>query len=353
MRSFSRTLRVKLENDIDYLKFFKHINKSFRNLQGIQTSGGGKYVELYFDTFEAEEVAELRGVDFENTHYELTPLGQRLVFVSTFIPIQFPDEDLLDLLRIYGNVKSVRRLFHKDPELNHLENGCRVVAFTKLDKPLPKRISYGGISVGFKYTGQPNSCVKCLSFDHEINECPRRKPKPKQNSKQDPKPENNQPTENQPDHAPRETDTPNQSENQTLNETQEKPEPLIVEMDTAETHSRKRKVVSPPDSPIKSDINRAKKTNPLNHHEEFISDLKKERDSVKLLKSPKDLVARARALFLHQELGNVDKADTKTLSFENKKQTLRIWASFEHKLRPDAKAELMLLFNNNFTNNYG
>ena len=347
---------MKPENDIDYLEFFKHINKSFKNLQGIQTSGGGKFVELCFDTFEAAEVAELRGLDFENTHYELTPLGQRLIFVSTFIPIQFPDEDLLELLKIYGNVKSVRRLFHKDPELNHLENGCRVVAFTKLDKPLPKRISYGGISVGFKYTGQPNSCVKCSSFDHEINECPRRKPKPtqnsKQSSKQDLKPENNQPKENQLDQPPRETDTLNQSKHQTINETQEKPELLIVEMDTAEIHSRKRKVVSPPDSPIKSDTNRAKKTNPLNHYEEFLSDLKKERDSVKLLKSPKDLVARARALFLHQELGNVDKADTKTLSFDNKKQTLRIWASFEHKLRPDAKAELMLLFNNNFKNNY-
>ena len=289
-------------------------------------------------------MAELGGADFENTHYELRPVGLRLIFVSTFIPIQVSDEDLLDLLQMYGTVKSVRRLYHKDPELNHLENGCQVVAFSKLNKPLPKRISYDGISVGFKYTGQPISAVKCSSFDHEIGDCPRRRQR--QNHQKE-----NQPTppENQPDQPPRADNQTKNHENQPPS--QQNPKIPNVEMEV-DPKSLKRKVVSPPESPTKANSNQAKKKNPWNFYEDFISDLKKEHDSKKLLKSPKDLVARARALFLHQELGSVEKADTKPLSFDNKKQTLRIWASFDHKLKPDAKAELMLLFNNSFKNNY-
>ena len=328
----------------NYIKFFKHLSKTFPRLQGIQTSNGGKFVELCFETFEAAEMAELRGVDFENAHYELPPLWQRLTFVSTFIPIQVPDEDLLELLQMYGTVKSVRRLHHKDPELNHLENGCRVVAFAKLNKPLPKRISYNGISVGFKYTGQPISCVRCSSFDHEIGDCPRRRQKPGHQ-----KESQTTPPENQLDQPPCANNQPQINENQSTNPQNLETPSIEIEIDPK---SLKRKVVSPPGSPTKVNLNQNKKKNPWNLYEDFIADLKKEHDSAKLLKAPKDLVARTRALFLHQELGSVEKADTKTLSFDNKKQTLRIWASFEHKLKPDAKAELMLLFNNNFKNNY-
>ena len=216
---FSCTVRAKItETNFDYIKFYKTINAKFQNLRGIQTSNAGKYVELCFETPDDAELAESVGLDFEEKHYNLYPLGQRYTFVSTFVPIQFHDEDLLTLLERYGPVKSVRRLYHKVQELSHLENGCRVVTFTKLNKPLPKRISYGGISIGFKYTGQPKSCVRCSSFEHEINECPRgrfRKQIFKENETE-PKPENRKNNKQQ-----LKTLTLNPNLNQNLNQKQQ------------------------------------------------------------------------------------------------------------------------------------
>ena len=348
MTSFSKTLRAKVQDDnFNYMEFYKTINKQVRDLRGIQTSNGGKFVELCFSTFKATDYAESIGIDFKNQHYTLYPVGQRLTFVSTFVPIQFEDEELLTLLRMYGKVKHVRRLFHKDPELSHLENGFRVVAFTELTKPLPKRISYGGISVGFKYTGQPRSCVKCSSFDDEIDECPRRNFKrqmatptvpdkqQEQNMQTSEIRRQNHPKESKPTETPETPETENETETETDME--------------IETKSLKRKATH---SPTKAEAKLTKKKDPFANYAEFVADLKKERDSSKLLKSPKDLVARARALFLQQELGDVDKADTSTLSFENHKQVLKIWGGLRLKLKPDAKAELIILFNNNFKNNY-
>ena len=174
--------------------------------------------------------------NFEEKHYNLNPLGQRYTFVSTFVPIQFHDEDLLLLLQRYGHVKSVGRLYHKVPELSHLENGCRVVTFTKLDKPLPKRISYGGISIGFKYTGQPKSCVRCSSFEHEINECPRgrfrRQILKEKHTK--PKPEETETSTEQPT-TNENTDSESESESESEPETEVETEMCI------DTKSLKRK----------------------------------------------------------------------------------------------------------------
>ena len=50
------------------------------------------------------------------------------------MPIEFPDEDLLDLLKGYGSHKSptLRRLRFKEEGFQHLENGIRVTQFTEL-----------------------------------------------------------------------------------------------------------------------------------------------------------------------------------------------------------------------------
>ena len=52
-----------------------------------------------------------------------------------------------------------------------------MVAFSKLNKPIPVRLSHKGMSIGFKYTGQPRSCPGCSSFEHLVSECPYRKAK--------------------------------------------------------------------------------------------------------------------------------------------------------------------------------
>ena len=54
----------------------------------------------------------------------------------------------------------------KEEGLRHIENGIRVISFTRLHKALPSVIVYRGTPLGFQYTGQPKMCFKCASPDH-------------------------------------------------------------------------------------------------------------------------------------------------------------------------------------------
>ena len=142
-----------------------------------KSKGKGSVVDLCFKSPEAATLAAAKGVDFNNVQQELKTLNQPMIFVSCFLPIEFPDSELTNLLQVYGEVKGTRRLYHKEQGLENLENGCRVVSFSKLKKPIPVRLSYKGISIGFKYTGQPRSCLRCSSFEHLVAECPYKKAK--------------------------------------------------------------------------------------------------------------------------------------------------------------------------------
>ena len=340
MTSFSCTLRAKIENqNFDYVEFYKAINNQLPELRGIQTSGGGRFVELCFENPEAAELAELTGIDFKEQHYDLRPLGQRLIFVSTFVPIQVEDSELLTLLKRYGQVKNIRRLYHKDPELKHLENGCRVVAFSKLNTPLPKRISYGGLSIGFKYTGQPTSCIRCSSFDHEIANCPRRRFKPTTTTETEQIKPASEPAQSPPMAQTLPELSDSESDSESAVET-------AMEVQVA---SNKRKASSPAQTPEKKN---QKKKNPLENYDKFVKDLHKDKDSSILIRAPKEMVAKARSLHMQSEFGDMKNADVSSLSFDNKKRVLKLWGELQHKIKPDAKAELMNLYMESFHVHY-
>lgn len=89
--------------------------------------------------------------------------------------MEFPNGLLLDTLATYGELKSctARKCYFKDEGLQHLENGARVVEFTRLNKDIPKQIVVQGVPIQLKYTGQPNTCFKCGSPDHLVRNCPK------------------------------------------------------------------------------------------------------------------------------------------------------------------------------------
>ena len=57
----------------------------------------------------------------------------------------------------------------------HIENGIRVVQFTKIEWEIPKRVVLGGLEIGFKYSGQPVTCHKCHSTEHVVKNCPKKR----------------------------------------------------------------------------------------------------------------------------------------------------------------------------------
>ena len=120
------------------------------------------------------------GIDYEQVHKPLRLLGQRSIHVSVFVSMEFPDEDLLNLLAAYGELKSrsVRRLFFTEEGFTHIENGIRVVQFNKIERNIPKRVVLGGLEIGFKYSGQPVTCHRCHSTEHVVKNCPKRRERP-------------------------------------------------------------------------------------------------------------------------------------------------------------------------------
>ena len=107
------------------------------------------------------------------THLDFVPVNKtRRLHVSTFVPLEFPDHELNSLLSRYGDIDNIVHKYFTEPGLETYDNGCRVVIFTKLDKDLPVRLTYHGVSIGFKYTGQPLSCIRCSSMEHVVKNCP-------------------------------------------------------------------------------------------------------------------------------------------------------------------------------------
>ena len=69
----------------------------------------------------------------------------------------------------------IRHLHLKEDGLEHIENGIRVVTFTRISHAIPSVIVYRGTPLGFRYTGQPKLCFRCASAEHTVRDCPKKK----------------------------------------------------------------------------------------------------------------------------------------------------------------------------------
>ena len=93
--------------------------------------------------------------------------------------MEFPDDDLIKILKQYGELKEparLRRLYFDEDEYRHIERGVRVAEFTKIARDSPCRIVVPGLEIGFKYSGQPATCYRCQSTEHVVKNCPKRGP---------------------------------------------------------------------------------------------------------------------------------------------------------------------------------
>ncbi|KAL9989385.1 hypothetical protein ACROYT_G003929 [Oculina patagonica] len=113
---------------------------------------------------------------------EVVIAGRNSIHVSIFASVEYPDKDLVTLLSTYRELKShrVRHLRFSEEGYKHIENSVRVVEFLRIDRDIPKRVSLGGLDIGFKYSGQPVTCHRCHSLEHMVKNCPftRRNPVP-------------------------------------------------------------------------------------------------------------------------------------------------------------------------------
>lgn len=95
-------------------------------------------------------------------------LGEKPIHVSCFVPVEFPDNVMVDLLKQYGELKTenLRRLYFQKEGFSHIERGIRVVEFAKINHDLPRRIVTLEVEINFKYTAQLITCYCCKSTEH-------------------------------------------------------------------------------------------------------------------------------------------------------------------------------------------
>ena len=139
-----RTVRLIVEEDmtLDSLTVVKSLEEFKDHIVGVVPQFGGKCFDITVDTIKAATRLATSGFDYENTVKPLRLLGQKALHVSVFVPIEFPDKDLLALMKGYGTLKSptLRRLHFKEDGFQHLENGICVAQFTELTRDLPRKL---------------------------------------------------------------------------------------------------------------------------------------------------------------------------------------------------------------------
>ena len=234
--------------DVDVISIARALGERNHEVKGLQPRFGGKAYDItWSDEIEPTEAAT-SGVDIAGRHYDLRLLGCRSIDVSIFVTCEFPDTSLADLLDRYGefNHESIRHLHLKDEGLQHIENGVRVVTFTRIERPIPHTVIYRGTPLGFRYMGQPKLCFKCASPDHVVRDCPKKFPPP----------ENIKSNETEPNPLPTEQNTlPGETEqNENAN-----PEPTNTEshhdndpsnMETTESLTTSQEIIPENSTPI-------------------------------------------------------------------------------------------------------
>ena len=164
-------LHLNKDDEISSLDVLRALHHHQKEIIGAQASYNGQAIDIVCaNETTAVEIAT-HGLNHEDRHYDLRVASRPRVHVSVFVPIGMPDDVLAELMAGYGKVQHTRRLHYKESDLRHYENGVRVIEFDALTPPISSRVNFAGINIGFKYTGQHKTCVRCISFDHLVKDC--------------------------------------------------------------------------------------------------------------------------------------------------------------------------------------
>ena len=177
-----KTVRLLIEEgmDLDAVKIANFSLEFAEDIVGVVPQFGGKVFDITLRNVDAATRLATACFDYENTSKPLRLLEACTIHVSIFILVEFPDSDVIQLLKQYGQLKSdnLRRLYYSDEGLHHIERGTRVAEFAVLERDLPRKIVTQGLKIYFKYTGQPVQCYRCNSSEHTIKDCPKKRRRP-------------------------------------------------------------------------------------------------------------------------------------------------------------------------------
>ena len=175
----TKTVRLIVEDGIEINAF--EIARSLPDFQeeitGIVPNFGGKCFDITLRSTDAATRLATSCFDYGPERKPLKLLGARTIHVLVFVAVEYPDQEVVNFLKQYGQLKSenLHHLFYTEEGFTNIEHGIRVAEFTSLDRDLPQKVVTQGLEIFFKYTGQPITCYRCGLTEHAVKNCPRQR----------------------------------------------------------------------------------------------------------------------------------------------------------------------------------
>ena len=175
----TKTVRLLVDDGMDTnaIEIIKSLPDFRDQIAGIVPNFGGKSFDITLKSSEAAARLATSGFDYGAERKPLKLLGAKTIHVSVFVAVEFPDEEVLKILKAYGCLKSdnLRRLYYTEEGCEGIERGIRVAEFLALDRDVPRKLVTQGLELFFKYSGQPLTCYRCGSADHVVRNCPKQR----------------------------------------------------------------------------------------------------------------------------------------------------------------------------------
>ena len=110
------------EMEIDALKVVEGLPDFSGEICGIVPVFVGYAFDRTLKSAEAAAKLPANGFPYGEEIRPLTLLGVKTVHVSLFVSVEYPHEDLVNILKVYGDLKSenLRRLTFKDAGFTHI-----------------------------------------------------------------------------------------------------------------------------------------------------------------------------------------------------------------------------------------
>ena len=363
-----KTVRLIVDEgmDINALEIARSLPDFREDITGIVPNFGGKCFDITLRSTDAATRLATSGFDYGPERKPLKVLGAKTIHVLVFVAVEFTDDEILNFLKPYGQLKSenLRRLCYNEDDFRNIERGIRVAEFVSLDKELPRKVVTQGREIFFKYSGQPITCYRCGSTDHVMKNCPKQRLRFSHLREEDrvlpgpPKP-------------PESSATPMESESLVPSTQEEESTPIDTPSSTPELYSgmvsrdlfsepsessRKR----PPPSPEKSGNPEPKKAAASTGKPETAAKPRRESPAIKFFKKAlhqtcqertklmRTIAApqyyRCRGVYLQYKYGNLINIDLNSpVRWTLKDPEIDAWQELHRKISQDAFADLIAI----------
>ena len=140
----TKTVRLIVEDgmEINAIEIVRSLPDFQEEITGIVPNFGGKCFNITLRSTDTATRLATSGFDHGPERKLLKLLAARTLHVSVFVAVEYPDQEVVNFLKQYGQLKSenLHRLCYTEEGFTNIEHGVRVAEFTSLDRDLPQKV---------------------------------------------------------------------------------------------------------------------------------------------------------------------------------------------------------------------